>query len=346
MKKKSQEYKLKKLNNLNLKKTLKFLFLLYIFFYYLKILDNKNINIIESCKKSQLDFCNNFNNNINFEIEKKIRLFDVSINNISYNIYSTKKIMGLLTYQLSKNKVFEKYESLNILKALTFYGSKKKILNNKDICMLDIGGNIGWYPSFLGRYGYTILTFEPFYQNFYISLKNYCHLNRNSNVIIINKGFDTEERICSYYRDKNSALNGMTLCNNDKGNINIVRERFKKVGNVSLTRLKNFIPYLANKNIALIKLDIEGAEEKAIKSGIELITRFHVPFIFIEFTPKLLIKHKSNPSDFIQFFIDNDYAISLNGFLEKSFITLEELLIKTKSHLNIYLIYKKFIDLY
>ena len=243
-----------------------------------------------------------------------------------------------------KSKVFEKYESLNILNALQFYGKKMKIFNNKDIFILDIGGNIGWYPSFLGRYGYTILTFEPFPQNFYISHKNYCHLNRNSNVIIINKGLDLEERICCYYKDKNSALNGMALCNDDDNRI-IVGDRFIKVGNVSLTRLKNFIPYLSNKNIALIKLDVEGAEEKAIKSGIELITKFHVPFIFIEFTPKLLIEHKSNPKDFIQLFLDNDYVISLNGFLNKTFINLEELIIKTKYQINIYLIYRKFFDL-
>ena len=88
-----------------------------------------------------------------------LTLFD--INGISYQIYSTKKIIGL-SYQLIKSKVFEKYESLNILNALKFYGKKMKIFNNKDIFILDIGGNIGWYPSFLGRYGYTILTFEPF----------------------------------------------------------------------------------------------------------------------------------------------------------------------------------------
>ena len=89
---------------------------------------------------------------------------------------------------------------------------------------------------------------------------------------------------------------------------------------------------------------MEGSEELAIKSGIELIKKYHVPFIFLEFTPNLLQEHKSNPKDFIQFFIDNDYAISLNGFLDKTYISLEELLIKN-TQINIYLIHKKFIDL-
>ena len=255
-------------------------------------------------------------------------------------MYASKKIIGL-SYDLETKKIFEKDESLNILNALIYYGKKKEIINNKDIYALDIGSNIGWYPSFLGRYGYSILAFEPIPQNVYISLKNYCYLNRNSNVIIINKGLYTEDKVCTYYKDKFSAFNGMTLCDDNR---NIIKD-FTKYGNVNLTRLDNFIPYLSGKIIALIKIDAEGAEEKIIKSGIELITKFHAPFIFIEFSPNLLIEHNSNPKDFIQFFINNDYIISINGFLDKTYISLEELLVKAKNQKNIYLIYKKYIDI-
>ena len=57
---------------------------------------------------------------------------------------------------------FETTISKNIIEALNFYSSKKKIKNNKDNFILDIGTNIGWYFSLLGRYGYTILCFEAF----------------------------------------------------------------------------------------------------------------------------------------------------------------------------------------
>ena len=256
-------------------------------------------------------------------------------------MYASKKTIGL-SYELLKNKAFEKKETLNILNALIFYRNKKKIINNKDIYMLDIGGHIGWYPSFLGRYGFSILTFEPFPLNFYVSHKNYCHLNKNSSVIIINKGLYNKEKICPFYKDKYGISNGMISCNDKR---RILLDRFIKFGKVELTRLSNFIPYLSDKNIALIKLDAEGSEEKAIKSGIELITKYHVPFIFIEFTPKFLINHKSNPKDFIQFFIDNGYVISQKGFLDKSFITFDELIAKINYQINIYLTYKEFIDL-
>ena len=64
---------------------------------------------------------------------------------------------------------------------------------------------------------------------------------------------------------------------------NIRRPSFlfsKRTGEIFLTRLSNYIPFLIGKNLALIKIDIEGSEGKALESGIELITKYHIPFIF------------------------------------------------------------------
>lgn len=207
--------------------------------------------------------------------------------------------------------------------------------------MLDIGGNIGWYPSFLGRFGYTILTFEPYPQNYYLSKRNYCLLNKNSNVIIITKGISNEEKICDYYKDVNNFSNGMTVCNNKKKKL---LNQFQKNGKVYLTKLNKFIPFLIHKSIALIKIDVEGSEGKVIESGLELITKYHVPFIFIEFSPKFLMEHKTDPKKFIKIFLDNGYIISLHGFLNKKYLTINELMKKTKIQKNCYFIYKKIME--
>ena len=37
--------------------------------------------------------------------------------------------------------------------------------------MIDIGGNIGWYPTYLGTFKYTIITFEPYSKNYYVLKK-------------------------------------------------------------------------------------------------------------------------------------------------------------------------------
>ena len=172
-------------------------------------------------------------------------------------------------------------------------------------------------------------------------------LNRKSNVVIITKGLNPEEKICSYYEDIDWFSNGMVVCNKTKFNYDKLNIRFKKISEVILTKLSNFIPYLKDKNIALIKLDIEGGEGKAIESGIEIITRFHVPFIFVEFSPVFLNEHGTNPKKFLKFFIENGYKISIKGFLNNIFISEKKLIKIVKDRqMNIYFIHKDIIDIY
>jgi FkbM family methyltransferase len=247
------------------------------------------------------------------------------------------------SHPYKKKHCFEKKESLNIMAALKYYSQKSQTIDNKNIFMLDIGGNIGWYPSLLGRFGYTILTFEPNYDNYYINRKNFCYINRNSNVIIITKGLNNEEKICDYYR--HGHTNGMTICytNTTNNTEKVLPHGFVKESTVVLTKLSYFIPYLSDKNVALIKIDIEGSEGIVIENGIDLITKHHVPFIFLEFSPSFLKEHKTDPKNFIQLFLNNGYKISLKSFLSKEYISLDYLLKIVRFQKNIYLIYTDFL---
>ena len=169
-------------------------------------------------------------------------------------------------------------------------------------------------------------------------------LNRNSNVVIITKGLNPEEKVCDYYEDIANFSNGMVICNKKKLYYDKLKKRFRKISEVLLTRLSNFIPYLSDKKIAFIKLDIEGNEGKAIESGIEIITKFHVPFILVEFSPIALKEHGTNPKNFLNFFVENGYKISINGFLNNIYISDKKLIkIVRNSVMNIYFIHKDII---
>ena len=50
-------------------------------------------------------------------------------------------------------------------------------------------------------------------------------------------------------------------------------------------------------------MDIEGLEGKAFESGIEFITNYHVPFIFMEFNPNYLSRYETNPQEFLDFLL-------------------------------------------
>ena len=224
----------------------------------------------------------------------------------------------------------------HFLDILKYYGEKKNIMKNEDIFMLDIGGNLGAYPSFLGRFGYSIITFEASPRNSYIIYKNYCHINRNSNIIIVNKGLSNEEKTCNYYSQVNGIGNGVVLCDKNYEKIGLDDLTFKKTFEVNIIKLSNFMPYLSNKNIGLIKLDIEGSEAKVVEDAIELISKYHVPFVFSEFNPQYLEKQGTNPKKYLELFINNGYKISYEGFLNVSYVSPEEI----NSNINLYFIYQ------
>ena len=293
-------------------------------------------NIIEEYIKRQINFCNYPDKFFNRKFEELIKLTKFSFRNISYEIYTYDKGMDGMSKEIIKTAKYEPMHMSNFLDALKFYAKKKKINKNEDIFMLDIGGNLGVYPSFLGKLGYSILTFEASPRNCYIIYKNYCHINKNSNIIIINKGLSNEERTCSYYSQTSQIGNGAVLCNENKKITSAGNLLLKKEFEIKLTKLSNFLPYLSNKNIALIKLDIEGGEGKVIEDAIELISKYHVPFIFSEFDPKYLEKQGTDPKKYLELFINNGYKISFNGFLNQNYITPEE--IKSR-HNNLYFIY-------
>jgi FkbM family methyltransferase len=299
-------------------------------------INNKNSNLIEEYINRQNNFCNNPDKFYNQKFEELIKLTKFSFRNISYKIYTYNKNIDGMSNEIIKTAKYEPEHISNFLDALRFYGKKNKINKNKDIFMLDIGGNLGVYPSFLGKFGYSILTFEASPRNSYIIYKNYCLINKNSNIIIVNKGLSSEEKTCNYYSQINAIGNGVVLCNENKtktssGNLNL-----QKTFEVKITKLSNFFPYLSNKKIALIKLDIEGGEGKVIEDAIELINKYHVPFIFSEFDPKYLMKQGTNPKKYIELFTNNGYKISYKGFLTKDYINPKEI---KSNHNNLYFIY-------
>jgi FkbM family methyltransferase len=297
---------------------------------------NKNIySIIGSHLSKQIDFCDNFYNHYNSLIENKIIIVNFTLKNISFPMYIYKKD-DYLSKLILKNGYSDKKEFFNILDALKYYSLKKDIKNNKDIFILDIGGNIGIYPMFLGLFGYTIISFEPSPINYYILNKNFCN-TRKSNIIIINTALSNKESNCKYYFQNNNIGNGMLLCDNFKDFK--VRNNFDYFCNVTLLKLNNFYSFFQNENIALIKIDIEGSEGNALEGGIDFIEKYHVPFIFMEFTPMYLKEHNTNPIKLLQLFTDNGYKISLKGFLSKEFISIDYIMKHIKVQINLYFIY-------
>jgi FkbM family methyltransferase len=291
---------------------------------------NETIN--NEYRQKQNIFCTNIDKYLNHEFEKKIKLAKVIFKNLTYLMFVYKEKDGV-SNSIIKANVWERYETYNLIKGLNFY-TKKMNLTNKDIYIIDVGGNVGWYTFLFGKFGYNVISFEPSKINYYILYKNYC-INREVNVTLINKGLFTEEKKCNIYYPKNNIGDGMINCNEK------VVENSVNNGEIILTKLSNYIKFFENKNLAMIKMDIEGLEGKAIESGIELITKYHVPFIFIEFIPKYLSEYGTNPQKFLEMFIINGYKINLLNFFEKKMYDIKYLVKKNR---NLYIVNTQFLN--
>ena len=100
--------------------------------------------------------------------------------------------------------------------------------------------------------------------------------------------------------------------------------------------------FFSDKNLAVMKIDVEGYEGKIIKGGKEIISEYHVPFIMMEFSVKLLKLHQTDILEFLQIFENNGYKFSLVDFLSKKYISPEKLM-KKKSRVNVFIFYEKFL---
>ena len=293
--------------------------------------ENINKRLIEN----QKHFCKNNDLFLDQDIENNIKSVKIHLYNISYYMYVYKN-NDIVSKSIIDKGSWEGYSTNKLLESLNYYSEKNKLSKN-EITILDIGANIGWYSFYLGKAGYKIISFEVSHINNYILKKNYC-LNNDINITIINKGIGLEEEKCLLHHPPSNVGNAVILCGE---NANIANKKEMLTEEVKFTKLKNYISFLTKINLALIKMDIEGSEGKAIISGIELISKYHIPFLFIEFNQNYLKMQGTEPKQFLEIFEKNGYKFCKNDFFCKTYLSMDELL--KLSTTNLYIIYSKFL---
>ena len=166
--------------------------------------------------------------------------------------------------------------------------------------------------------------------------KNYC-LNRELNVTFINKGLYNDDKKCDLYINKENKGDGIVFCEKN----NQIPENLIKKEQVTLTKLSNYMQFLLERNLALIKIDIEGAEERAFEGGIKLLSKYRIPFIFLEFNPESLRQHGTDPRKFLKMFLKYGYRFPFYNFFDNDFLSIDEIMEKTNGTMNLYIIHGK-----
>ena len=89
--------------------------------------------------------------------------------------------------------------------------------------------------------------------------------------------------------------------------------RYIKAGSTTLTKLRKYYLYLFSKNITLRKINVEGAEVRAMESSHDLPPKYNV-FIITEFSQHILKIYEISQINFIKLYIGNEYKMPMQGF--------------------------------
>ena len=166
--------------------------------------------------------------------------------------------------------------------------------------VLDIGANIGYFTvlfsEWVGKKG-KVFAFEPEERNYHLLKKN-IHIDDCKNVVLEQKAVSEKRgKLRLFLNEEHKGAHSFTSTKDN--------ENFIEVETVSL----NGYFYRKGINVDFIKMDIEGAEPKALRGAEELFSRTSNLRGIFEFNPYLLKMAGENPLEFLSKFITWGYKL-------------------------------------
>ena len=119
---------------------------------------------------------------------------------------------------------------------------------------LDLGANVGLYTLLFARYGAHVHAFEPVPRNI-AYLFRHCELNRASNVTILPWAVSDHLDLARFQIGRSNALGRLS----EAGNLPVVSMSLDKYARAM------------DRTPDLLKIDVEGAEERVLEGGRNLL---------------------------------------------------------------------------
>ena len=177
----------------------------------------------------------------------------------------------------------------------------KKFLKKGDI-VIDVGAYIdGWYSllaaKLVGEEG-RVYAFEP-HPLYYNLFKNNIKLNCIANIMSIKLGVSDRVGTFNFYE----GGIGSSLI---KRHVEDVTKKLKEKNygraiKIKTTTLDKFVKDKQIKHIALIKIDVEGAEMKALKGAINILKRVDGPNFIVEVVDQYLQRAGSSKRELLSY---------------------------------------------
>lgn len=176
----------------------------------------------------------------------------------------------------------------------------KKMIKKGDV-VVDVGANMGLYTlisaKLVGDSG-KVYSFEPDPVAFSILSKNVTE-NSYNNVVLINKAVTNKTGFEKFSTDSDESLSVANY---------LLKEEPEKFVTVETITLDDFFKNMSS-NMSIVKMDVEGAEFKALKRLENLIKQNKDLKLFLEFYPFTLNRSGVSISDFVDYINNLDFRI-------------------------------------
>ena len=177
-------------------------------------------------------------------------------------------------------------------------------------CFIDLGGNEGYFSIVAARHvgsAGRVFCIEPQARLWPVIINNISG-NGISNCTVVPYGISDEFGFCdiTLYPTINSGASSM---------VSSIRGNFYPKQTIELISLDYFISLFNIQRIQVMKIDIEGFELNALKSGAKALSRKIIKNLFIEIHPVQLKTLNQTPSELIEFLEGFGYKYTNQGEL-------------------------------
>ena len=178
----------------------------------------------------------------------------------------------------------------------------KKLLRKGDV-VVDVGANIGYFSLLFSRCVGTdghVYSFEPVPQ-LASSIRKNADLNQYKQITLSNLALSDHSGQARFYvgPEDNSGLSSLRQPRGSSGTLDVTLARFDDI-------------FSDSENIALVKIDVEGAELAVLRGMNEYLRSKH-PYILIEVTNRFLKEMGDSEQNLLAYMQDLGYCCYVIG---------------------------------
>jgi len=225
--------------------------------------------------------------------------------------YNKLKPSGIVLSEILGSKIFIDTDDKDIAPKLLIDGFAEekyetalfKYLVKKNMVVVDVGANIGYYALFgaklVGKNG-IVYAFEPFPNNYKLLCKS-VEINNYKNIVSVQKIVSNKNGKTKFWFEKDwrgspslSKHCVLSVSRHDS----LEKGGFMEITTTSLDSF--FEKTIKNTKIDIIKIDTGGAEGLVINGAKKILKNNHHLRIFLEFWPKAMEDLKTSPLKLLQ----------------------------------------------